>query len=263
VSDSLESQRLKSAVKALLKQGGHRYEDLAAVLGVSLPTVRRILTKDDLSVDRMAQICRWLGITFKELVELAEKERATLTTLTEEQEHFFAAFPRVYAYLRCLGAGMTPTQIEGRFGLLKTSSHRYLADLSALGLIEEDRAGAVRLLIPWPASWRFPGPLQATFGSQLFRTTVDHLEEQAANPALKADYGKTFFFFLDLLRLTPPTYKEYVREMVELFRKYTTLGRFEAKTRSSAELVPCAAILGIDRWDAMAAVLGDPRGADE
>lgn len=68
-------QRIKFTIKGLLKKQGANYEKLADELGVSLPTVRRLLTSDSLSVERLSKICDFLKITFPELIQLSFREQ--------------------------------------------------------------------------------------------------------------------------------------------------------------------------------------------
>lgn len=256
MSDTVEGRQLKAAIKQLIKKNGHTYSDLAEVLNVSLPTARRYMSKDDLSVDTLVAICEWLGLTFVELVRMADAQRHKPTFLTLEQEKFFASLPHFYTYLRFLGGGMTPAEIEERFGISGASTERYLVELEQMELISRDDQGRPRLRIIWPAHWNFPGPLQAKYTPGLYRTAVDHLTARSAVPEHRDEYGKEFFFMMDSLLLRPSTYGEYVRELVALYEKYNTLGRHEAKVASRDELQLCSSLLGIDRFDPITAAMG-------
>ena len=48
---------LVGALKQALKENGFTYDDVAQELGLSLGSVKRLFSKHDLSLDRLAQIC--------------------------------------------------------------------------------------------------------------------------------------------------------------------------------------------------------------
>lgn len=255
MSDTVEGRQIKAAIKQLIKKGGHTYADLAKALGVSLPTVRRYLSKDDLSVDTLVAIADWLGLSFVELVKMAEQQRHLPTFLTLAQEEYFAAFPHFYTYLRFLGGGMSPAEIETKFHLTPKTTERYLVELEQLELVSR-ADGRVRLRVAWPAHWNFPGPLQKKYAPAIYRTAVDRLTAKSAAPEHKPDYGKEFFFMMDSLLLRESTYGEYVKEIVALYQKYNTIGRHESRVAERKELRLCSSLLGIDQIDPLTETMG-------
>ena len=57
MSLSLDGQKIREAIKKLMKKSGYQYLNLAQALQVSLPTVKRIMTRDDISLERLLSIC--------------------------------------------------------------------------------------------------------------------------------------------------------------------------------------------------------------
>ena len=52
-----QSEQVIRAVKRQLKARGLRYSDLAARLGVSEPTVKRLLSRGGITLERLDRIC--------------------------------------------------------------------------------------------------------------------------------------------------------------------------------------------------------------
>src|SRR3546814_11611482 len=75
-----ERDQLLRALKQVLKLRGMRYSDLARGLGVSEPTVKRMLSTGRIDLARLERICRLLDIDLFELVRVARGARA-------EREH--------------------------------------------------------------------------------------------------------------------------------------------------------------------------------
>jgi len=67
--DRVEVARVLDTIKRIMKNRGFQYSDLSKSMGVSLTTVKRLLTKDDISVQRICEIADWLGFSFQELVK--------------------------------------------------------------------------------------------------------------------------------------------------------------------------------------------------
>ncbi len=256
--ESIESKRIKSLIKNFIKRRGFHHIDLAKALKVSLPTARRILSKDDLSVSRIVAICDWLGISFFDLMELAKQEGLTREEdFTEQQEDFFASFPQYYSYFRCLGQGLSPKEIEAKYHISKRSSEKYLTELEILGLISRSQVDRQKLNVKWPIYWRFPGKLQANFGRSLFSGLIDKLIAKTSDTLNQVKFGKTYFFLLDSPQLRQSTYEAYVKEARSLQRKYTAISHFECQTEDPANLRQCAALFGIDQIDCFASALGE------
>lgn len=257
MSKGTEGERIKEAIKSILKSRGYRYADLADALKVSLPTIRRMLTKDDLSIDRLSAIASWLGMSFFELMEVSRHNVAEFSYLTVEQEDFFSLYPSHYTYLRYLASRLTPADIQSKCGIRQESTGRYIRDLEKLGLIERLADKSTRLTIPWPANWRFPGPLQERYALSTYYKAVDYLTSHTVKQFASGGGHDDFFFMLDSLSLQQSSYDEYLRELKDLFKKYNAIGKLEGRTLPREKLRICSALLGLDRFDPLTATMGD------
>src|SRR5579862_1522517 len=93
------SAALVQGIKARLKIQGISYRELAQLIGISEPTVKRDLARGNFSLQRLDKICDALGVGVADLVQPAEN--APLTELSEQQEQALATNPRalVVTYL--------------------------------------------------------------------------------------------------------------------------------------------------------------------
>src|SRR3546814_4016156 len=81
-----ERDQLLRALKQVLKLRGMRYSDLARGLGVSEPTVKRMLSTGRIDLARLERICGLLDIDLFELVRVARGARAEREHLEPVQE---------------------------------------------------------------------------------------------------------------------------------------------------------------------------------
>ncbi len=131
-----ETDRLILAVKLVMKKNRVRHADLAKALKLSIPTMKRILSRGPLSMERLMQICDALEIGFYELVEIAkEKSSEALKWMSVEQEDFLLKNPDATEYLIRIMNGATPEQIQAEVELSDIRSRKYLTRLETAGLI--------------------------------------------------------------------------------------------------------------------------------
>ncbi|MET0289913.1 MAG: helix-turn-helix transcriptional regulator, partial [Pseudoxanthomonas sp.] len=132
----VERQHLLSALKRILKERGWRYVDLAAALGISEPTVKRILSSGRMDLERLEQICGVLDIDFFELARSARGNRQSRRHLTLHQETDLAAEPRLMTVFHLLCQGWRTSAIGEGYGLRHTELVQLLARLDKLRLVE-------------------------------------------------------------------------------------------------------------------------------
>ncbi|MEZ4742945.1 MAG: hypothetical protein R3B45_10940 [Bdellovibrionota bacterium] len=211
------------------------------------------MSKEDISLERLLKICNWLGISLTDVSAAADSQSFKANHLTLEQEEYFAAFPKYFTYLRYLARGYTPSQIEEIFCLSDAKTDKYLLELEQLEIIS--RNPNIKLIIPWPIQFRFPGPLQKKFFNKIQSYLVKRLsmiELNQENTALPT------FYFADSLLLLPESYRKYREEIQKLYEKWTMIGRSEMRLSNPTELIPATSLLGIGAFDAITEAMGKP-----
>ncbi|SFL21235.1 helix-turn-helix domain-containing protein [Lysobacter sp. cf310] len=164
-----ERERVLAALKAVLKQRGWRYADLARELGVSEPTVKRLLSSGRIDLERLERICALLDLDFFELARLARGARDAPRHLSERQEAELAQSPRLMTVFHLLCQGWRADAIREGYALGAPELTRLLARLDRLGLVELLPGDRVRLRVPRDFSWRDDGPVRARYLSAASR----------------------------------------------------------------------------------------------
>ena len=85
-----QTSGLVEALKKLLKARGVTYRQLAAGLGLSEPSVKRLFSERTFTLQRLEQVCQVLEIDFFELAKLARGASTTINEMTIEQEQILA-----------------------------------------------------------------------------------------------------------------------------------------------------------------------------
>jgi len=159
----MEGQRQRSGLfavlKRVLKAQGIQYRQLAEMMGVSEPTVKRIFQDQDCKLSRLMEICELLGLSINELVELDSAAMTEVSELPLATERKLAADQNLMAYFMLLMTQFSPDEIAYYNQLDASDSYRYLRELEKLELIRLGRNDQVHFLISRPLRWRLGGPL--------------------------------------------------------------------------------------------------------
>lgn len=155
-----EIEGLLRVLKQVLKQRGMRYADLARGLGVSEPTVKRMLSTGRIDLARLERICGLLEIDLHELTRRARGDRERRRHLDLAQEEALADDPRLLLVFHLLCNDWAVDDIRGEFGLDGPGTTLLLAALDRLRLIELLPRDQVRLRVPRGFEWREDGPVR-------------------------------------------------------------------------------------------------------
>src|SRR3546814_695840 len=158
-----ERDQLLRALKQVLKLRGMRYSDLARGLGVSEPTVKRLLSTGRIDLARLERICGLLDIDLFELVRVARGTRAEREHLGPVQEEALAADSRLLLVFHLLGNDWKVPAIRREFGLDVPEMTLLLARLDRLRLVALLPRDRVRLCVSRDFEWREDGPVRRRY----------------------------------------------------------------------------------------------------
>jgi transcriptional regulator with XRE-family HTH domain len=184
-----DSARILANVKTALKARGVTYAELARRIGLSEPSVKRVLSRGTLSLRRLEQICTAIGTSIGDLAQFtggSNSERAE--TLTIEQEKALATDPTLFACYHLLVNGRSYREIGTDLRVPQRAVLDWLARLKALGLIAQAANNRARPSTTVAVKWRPDGPVRrmyerevrAEFLQSLFSTDGDSLHFRSA-----------------------------------------------------------------------------------
>lgn len=157
-----------SNLRSILRSSSIRAGDLSRALGVSEPTVWRWLRGEGLTLDRLDQICGFLGVDLRDIVPSENREAQEIFTLA--QERVLAADRSLSLVFFAILHGSQITEILETFKIPSDRLEQHLQRLERLGLIERTRQGRLKPSVKKSVRWHRGGPL-----SMAFNRTVKHL----------------------------------------------------------------------------------------
>ena len=154
---------LLSVVRTEMKRAGLTYAALAQKIGVSESSVKRMFSRHDMTLSRLAEICRAAAIPFDEVLRAAADAAPQEERLTLEQEQSLIAEPQLLLVAICCLGQWTVEQMIQTYELTEADCVRCLVQLDRLRIIELRPLNRYRLRVARAFRWLPDGPVQNFF----------------------------------------------------------------------------------------------------
>jgi transcriptional regulator with XRE-family HTH domain len=165
-----ERTLIVTELKRALRERHLTYVDVAQQLEVSVPTVKRLFSSGDFSLERVDRICQLLGLGLSEILERAREHAVPVKQLTNAQEQEIVADPRLLFVTWLVVANRaTLEEIVRDYRLTESEVLGCLIRLDRLKVIELQPHNRARLLVSRRFSWRPGGPVQRYIHEKLLR----------------------------------------------------------------------------------------------
>lgn len=161
-----EVTQIIGTIKRQLKLQGKTYRDVAAALGLSEASVKRLLTSDTLGVDRLIEISNMLGFTLAELAQEAALSSTRLHTLSAAQEKELVSDTKLLLVAACALNHWTLADILAVYRLTEAECLQKLLHLDRLHLIALMPGNRIRLNVARDFDWLPDGPIRQYFRTQ-------------------------------------------------------------------------------------------------
>jgi DNA-binding Xre family transcriptional regulator len=147
-------------LRAELRAASITYKALAERIGMSESSVKRMFGQKDMSLSRLAQICKAAGIALEDVLRRAADAKPHSDTLTLLQEKSLVANPRLLLVAICCLGHWSLEQVIETYRLTEAECIRCMAELDRLGLIELKPLNRYSLRVSNAFRWLADGPVQ-------------------------------------------------------------------------------------------------------
>lgn len=241
-----KSQKIKTVLKNQLKKKNLTYEDLAEELECSVPTVKRILGAEEITLNRLLQLCAILNISLSEIEALSAEGEKKEIKFSEEQETFLAKNPNYWAYLMKLFSGKTPAEIAKEYSLTARSTDKYLIALEKQELIRVTGKQKVK-----PNFKDTPtlgnGPLAKNYFRSFIGIAAQFFIQVITEALSKPKHEKTKNpgrVMIHYMNVSQSTYEAWVEQQEKMLQDLRRLSEFEEKSKDPSELRSQVILLG-------------------
>ena len=232
-----ESGLIVNQLKGILKSRGITYASIAKKLRVSESTIKRTLTNQKITLERLEEICQAAQISLIELIGLTKKPEVNTRHLyTLKQEKFLAKNPKYLAFFDLLIRNGSLQKVKKiRPNIKLKTVNMYLAKLDEIGLIEWHPRDKIKFPIGRDVAWIPNGPLRKTF---LKWAKNDFIEDDFKN--------ETDHFNFTAVELTEHSIAKVKSKLIELSEDIAHLGQIDKNTKVKTQNV--AVMLGSRPW---------------
>jgi DNA-binding Xre family transcriptional regulator len=147
------------SLRAHLKARNLTYKLLAEGIGVSEPTIKRIFSSNDCSIERLDEICMFLHIELPDLVKSTPKKRRLIEQLSRKQEVELAANKKLLMVAICVMGLWSFEDMLSHLTISKMECIALLQRLDKIGFIEMHSNNQYRLLVAKDFTWIVDGPI--------------------------------------------------------------------------------------------------------
>lgn len=218
------SNQLRDAIKRQLKARNLRYAELAKALDLSEASIKRLLSRGGITLERLDEICEFLGIDLYELVRSGRQDDAgKQRELSLAQERALAADDRLLLAFHLLRSDWPSERIRTEFDLSEPDMVLLLARLDRLKLIELLPKNRTRLLVARDFAWRSDGPV------------LKRHARSAMVEFLRGGFdGADAFLRLDIKELSPASLAQLKKRLQRLGDEFAEMAELDAGVPADA-----------------------------
>lgn len=158
-----ETQQILAAVKRELRSRHLTYRDVAKAIHLSEPSVKRLFSSGRLTLERLAQLTSFLGLTLAEVMQGIPGSEPGLRQLTVTQEAELVSDQKLLLVAVCALNHWTVADILAAYQMSETECVQRLLRLDRLRLIDLLPANRVRLNVARNFDWLPDGPIRQYF----------------------------------------------------------------------------------------------------
>ena len=227
-----------STLKKVLKVKKITYKSLADELGMSESGVKKLLTSKDISLTRVEQITRIIGLSLADLFQIASEEEVKNVKLSPKQES--ALFEnnmlfRVYWFLAV--EEKTLDAIKKSEKLTADQLQRNLMKLENLDLIKIGKNNRVASVHKGLFRWASDGPLVKKLNNEWSENTLKKV--------LTAKSGSENLHRLSYLRLSEKSKNQFYERLNELVNEFARLSQREKNRYADRDLTAVSSLIAV------------------
>ncbi len=222
-------------LKRELKARGLTYAEVARRIGISEPSVKRMFSQRNFTLERLDQICTAAGIEFTDLTRGFNREEHLISRLTVAQEREIVEDAKLFLVAICALNLLSFDDILATYDLTQAELVGLLLRLDRIGIIELLPNNRFKLRIARTFAWIPNGPIQTAFKS-------------AADDFFDSDFAADNELMILLNgRLSPASSAALIEKLKRLAREFSDQHSEDAHL-PAAERPPMSLLLACRPW---------------
>lgn len=205
-------------IKFLLKKEAKTQKDLAEHLSISLPAVKKMLSNNDFSLDRICRISEYFGLEMPEFIRFSQETIFDPQTLSNTQEKFLAEdYTRWMVMILSIQFSQL-SDIQAELKLERAQLEEILIGLDNHGLIKFGPEGKIKFNLSWPFDLNHRGPIARTYFKDFIHLTVEKVGQEKNYLEYNNNASSALFRFES--RCHPKTIQTFFSDMNKSVRDF-------------------------------------------
>jgi len=157
---------LFDSLKLHLKSRGLTYADIALALAVSEPTIKRIFSHRDCTMERFAQLCDLAEVDISELARALPRPKRLLSQLSRDQEETLIANEKLFLVSVCAMNQMRFEDMVSTYAISEADCLGMLLRAEKLGILTMHPNNRIKLNVSRHFAWIPNGPIMRYVAAQ-------------------------------------------------------------------------------------------------
>lgn len=162
-----QSKQIINTIKQQLKAHDKTYSDVATHLNLSEASVKRLFSKQDLSLSRLQAICELMEVQLLDVMFMARQQRVDIRQLTLPHEQALVESEILMLVLICVFSHWKFTDILHYYSFSEAELIKQLLVLDKMGILELLPNNNIKLRVSTQFDWLPNGPIQHFFQDNL------------------------------------------------------------------------------------------------
>lgn len=155
-----------TTIKRQLKLQGLTYRDVAVALGLSEPSIKRLFSSEQFTLERIVEVCSLLGFTLAEIAQEAQNGQRRLRALGAEQEAELVRDDKLLLVAVRALSHWRMLDMLSVYRLNESECLKHLLRLDSLRLITLLPGNRIRVNVARDFDWLADGPVRRYFRQQ-------------------------------------------------------------------------------------------------
>ncbi len=225
-----EYQVAMASIKESLRRRKLTYRELATQLKLSESGVKKILTAEDGSFQRVVEICGVLGISISELLA-GKNEAMREVSYTEFQQEYFLKNPQAFSfYWMLVYERRNADEAQSLSGISEKERFSILRKLDQMQLLELLPGDRIRVPSVEQIRWVGGGPLI----SKIYREWSQQLLRDVAKPDPEIDERDRSHqhFLIRYFKMAPKTFQDLMSALKDIETEFVRRATSEMRTEA-------------------------------
>ena len=252
------SRKMRTLLKDQIRKKGLTYGLIAAEVGVSLPTVKRWMTKDDFPFEALDTLLRLLDLKWAELMEKVDEPVVDRARLSEKQEAFITNNPQAgYVFLQ-LFRGVSFDEISANLKIKRQELERICLLLDKQNLVAYEGPQRIRPLVRGPFKLKGMGIFSKRFYQQCAH--VIHRKVFERNAGFNSDIpGQDSWIALGEMYMSRKSFAEMKLDFWKLREHYREVAQRDLLFLPPSDVFPVTQMYFLMEMDLWRNVMWDSR----